>query len=489
MFGFLKNWMGGGNSRVANTSNRGVVKARYDNALTTDENSRNWFGVDYLSAKAANNFQTRRILRMRSRYEVANNPYLFGIVRSNADDLINVGPTLQIKTTDKKYNAEVEDAWREWCDEVNLVEKIRTAKIAKSVDGEGFLCLVTAESLENAVKLYPCDYEADQVTTPFVGANAPDFWMDGMTLDPVTGRPTHYHVLKQHPGDYYFQNMNPLDYTKVQARFMIHWFNKNRPGQVRGIPIFTSSLDMFSELRAYRKAVLNCAQQAAAFTAVIESDYQPVVDEDVEVVPFAKVPIDRGMMIQLANGQKMNAFDAKQPTTNYADFHEKCIGEAVRPLNYPLNLALGTSQKFNFSSAKLDHINYRNSLNVERADCNSVVLNRIFSAWHEEAVLVGRIRSYNGLHLPPKQWHWPGYASLDPVVDAQADHDRLAHGTDTYSAFWARAGYDWDDIKLIMSQERKEIESLGLSFGDPVKRSISIAETTTITEDEPANAA
>src|SRR6185312_10088467 len=122
-----------------------------------------------LSAKDANNFMVRRQLRMRSRYEVSNNPYLFGVCNSNADDLIGTGPTLQVMTKDEAYNREVQAAWSEWCAEVDLAEKLRTQKLAKTVDGEGFLVLKTVEDLEQPIKLYPCDVEADQVTTPAPG--------------------------------------------------------------------------------------------------------------------------------------------------------------------------------------------------------------------------------------------------------------------------------------------------------------------------------
>jgi hypothetical protein len=161
---------------------------------------------------------------------------------------------------------------------------------------------------------------------------------------------------------------------KIQARHVIHWFGKFRPGQVRGIPVFTSSLDLFTELRAYRKAVLKAAEVAADLSAVAESELPAGADgedQDTGYEPFKSVPTERGMIVTLPAGMKLAAFDPKQPTTNYADYHEHGIGEACRPLAYPVNLALGTSQKFNFSSAKLDHINYRNSLRVERADCEA----------------------------------------------------------------------------------------------------------------------
>lgn len=185
----------------------------------------------------------------------------------------------------------------------------------------------------------------------------------------------------------------------------------------------------------------------------------------------------------------MNQFDPKQPTTSYEQFQEKCLGEAIRPLNYPLNAALGTSQKFNFSSSKLDFVNYRNSLIVERNDCESVILNRIFRLWYEEAVLAGAIDAYNGSRVPPIVWHWPGFESLDPLVDAQTDHDRLANGTDTYRDFWGRRGFDWREVLQQQAAEQAEIERLGLQFGDPVKRSVTESEDVPSDKGEPAHAA
>lgn len=456
---------------------RGRVTARYDNAQTTPENARQWVGVDYLSAKSANSFGVRRTLRMRSRHEVSNNPFLFGITHSNADDLIDSGPTLQVYTPDAGYNRAVERAWAEWCAEVDLVEKLRAAKLAKTVDGEGFLVLKTVEDLEQPVKLYPCDVEADQVTTP-APASLTELWVDGLTLHPVTGRPTAYHVLKGHPGDFFFPGLNPLAVDKVPARWVLHWFQRSRPGQVRGVPVFTPSLDLFGELRAFRKAVLTNAQIAASLTALLSSE-APAVSEDgdPEVKAFQRVPIDRGMMTTLPAGFKMAGFDPKQPQTTYEMFQQACLGEACRPLSYPLNLALGSSQKFNFSSSKLDHINYRNGLTVERGQCDRAALDPLFRAWFEEAVLCGAVPVWEGgLTPPPHEWHWPGFESIDPTVDAQADQTTLAGGQQTWREFWARRGKDWRDVLAQQKAEKDEIERLGITFGEPLKQTVTDTE-------------
>ena len=252
------------------------------------------------------------------------------------------------------------------------------------------------------------------------------------------------------------------------------------------MPVFTPSLDLFTELRAFRRAVLGAAEIAADYAAVMTQDretgaYDTEDDNDQEYKAFSRVPIARRMLTTLPPGAQMSQFDAKQPTTTYDMFQEKCLGEACRPLGYPLNLALGTSQKFNFSSAKLDHINYRNGLTIERDQCGKGPLERIFRAWFEEAVLCGAIPLSKGLTVPRHEWHWPGYEPIDPVQDAQADHERLSNGTDNWQRFWARRGLDWRDVMRQQAAEQKEIDRLGLQFGEPATKSIT--ETTDMTDD------
>lgn len=493
MFSRVKSWLGIGNGvapiKSLSPAGQSRIVARYDNAGTFDDNQRNWWNADYYSAKTANNYVARRTLRIRSRYEVANNPYLFGIVNSNADDLIGNGPTLQLRTKSDAYNDEVERLWNDWATEVNLTEKLRTCKIAKDVDGEGFLILKTVNDLDSPVKLYPVDIEADQVTTP-QPKNIMDYWVDGVELHPITGNPTSYHVLRYHPGDMFYPDFSPLKYDVVKQKNVVHWYRKFRAGQVRGIPVFSSSLDLFSELRAFRKAVLSNAQNAASYAGVLETEYAGITDDDdSQAVDMPRVNIERNTLATLPAGMKMHAYDSAQPQTTYAEFKEQCLGEACRPSSYPLNLALGTSQKFNFSSAQLDHINYRNALNVERCQCNEVVMNHIFKQWYMEAILTGAIGMYDGYKIPPLEWHWPGYEPLDPVKDATADLMRLNGGTLSFREYYQKRGQDWEMVFKQLSIEKKKMQAFDLLFGDVVKKSVT--ETTNNSDEnaEVANAA
>lgn len=446
------------------------IEARYENAYTTDENKRQWELVDYLSAKSANSLAVRRPLRNRSRHELGNNPHLHGILTGNAGDIVgSTGPTLKCLMNEVRAKI-FEVAWRDWCQEIGFVEKVRTCVLARSADGEGILLLKTVAEMEHPVKIYPLDIETDQVTT-VMPQDPMQYWVDGLILHPVTGRPTAFTIMKRHPGDYFFApGANPTE--TVKAKYVAFFFHKWRPGQVRGVPLFTPSLDLFVELRSYRKAILQKAQIAANLTAVLETEAPADADGSDTPEPWENLPIDRGTLTTVPAGSKLHQYDTGDPSATYVDFKEQGLGEAIRPMSYPLNLALGTSQKFNFSSARLDHVNYRNTLDIERENCNRDVLDVLLAAFVEEAALIPGLLppGVRSIRDVPHEWHWPGYQPLDPVTDAAADHARLSNGTMTWREYWAKQGRDWREMMTQQAEEMAEMERHGLVFGDPIKK-------------------
>ena len=89
-----------------------LVRARFDAAQTTRDNWRHWSAADHLSADMEAAPEVRRTLRMRSRYEVANNSYARGLVQMLANDTIGTGPRLQMLSADETFNDAVETALR-----------------------------------------------------------------------------------------------------------------------------------------------------------------------------------------------------------------------------------------------------------------------------------------------------------------------------------------------------------------------------------------
>ncbi|NJL31987.1 MAG: phage portal protein, partial [Phycisphaerales bacterium] len=133
------------------------------------------------------------------RYEVANNSYAKGIVLTIANDCIGTGPRLQLLTENSDLNNRVESAFNLWAKAVNLAEKLRTMRLAKTTDGEAFAILTANPEIDSPVLLDVQLVEADRVAAPLMNILPTGSDIDGIMLD-AWGNPQTYNILHQHPG-------------------------------------------------------------------------------------------------------------------------------------------------------------------------------------------------------------------------------------------------------------------------------------------------
>ena len=473
MFGWLKNTRSDSKQRqtlrMVHVPLR--VRGRYDAAATTDENRRHWANADLLSANAANNPKVRQTLRSRARYEVANNSYARGIISTLANDCIGTGPRLQMLTDDAEANRVVEREFMRWADAISLSEKLRTMRMARAESGEAFAMLVANPKVDSPVNLDLRLVEADQVATPFLNqfpfrANA----IDGIVFD-AYGNPTEYHVLKNHPGDTIAGFT--LDYDRVPAASMVHYFRADRPGQSRGIPEITPALPLFAQLRRYILAVVAAAETAADFAAVLYTD-APANGEADPVEPMDLVELERRMATVLPGGWKLCQVHAEQPPTGFSEFTKEILNEICRCLNMPFNVAYGNSSGYNYASGRLDHQTYYKSIRVDQSQLGLSVLDRVLRAWLDEAILISellplwmRTTAFRDL---THQWFWDGQEHVDPAKEANAQSTRLQNHTTTLAYEYARQGRDWESELRQRAKEVALMGKLGLtqpSPGDP----------------------
>lgn len=459
MFDWMKSIFG----RDAKRPTGRWCRARYDAASTTEDNRRHWAAADLLSADAANNPRVRSVLRSRARYEVANNSYARGIILTIANDCIGTGPRLQVLSDDDTANRLIEQEFTLWADSVSLAEKLRTMRMSRAESGEVFAMLVANPKIDSSVKLDIRLIEADQVTTPHrVRQDAGVPATDGIVFD-EHGNPAEYHVLKQHPGDNAARWT--LDFDRVPARSMIHYFRPDRPGQNRGIPEITPALPLFAQLRRYTLAVLAAAETAADFAAVLYTD-APANGEAQEVEPMDLVELERRMATVLPGGWKLGQIQAEQPATSYGEFKREILNEIARCLNMPFNVACGNSSGYNYASGRLDHQTYYKSIRVDQDQLALVVLDRVLRAWLDEAILISdflprwmRTLAFRDL---AHQWFWDGQEHVDPAKEATAQATRLANYTTTLAYEYARQGRDWESEVRQRAKEVQLMQDLGL---------------------------
>lgn len=423
------------------------IKAGYDAARTTTEFKNYWANADHLSSDAANNKGVRQTLVARSRYEVANNGYVDGIVQTFATDLVGVGPKLRMQTGTHGFNQAVEVVFAKWAKAIKLRRKLWCMAHAKVQDGESFAIIRNNPKVKHRVQLDLVLIETEMCQTYVFGGMVENY-IDGIKFDDF-GNPEHYDILRHHPsGPLGFDYQHEPE--KVPAEFVLHWFLLRRPGQHRGVPEMRSTLNVGASSRRFREATVGAAETAAEFTTFLKTSMQP--DELQQVTPMSTLDIQKRMMTALPQGWEASQMRAEHPNATYDSFVKSQVGEQARPLSMPFNKAACDSSTYNYASGRLDHQTYYGALDVQREDGNDLVLDPLFDMWWQEAVLAyGWNADPN--NPPTHTWDWSEHQAADVTSEAAAADQRLRNGSLSLSQYYAEKGEDFDDVLPDMAND------------------------------------
>ena len=451
---------GGGERRNLGGRLVSWMRARFDAAQTTKDNAKHWGAAEFLSADAEADANVRKILRTRARYEVQNNSYARGIVKTLAEDTIGTGPRLQMLLEDEGTNRRIEHDFGVWAKKTHLPAKLRTIRMARCQDGEAFILLARNPALKSNVTLDMQLIEADRVTDDELTSD-PNC-VDGITFDPF-GNPVSYKVLKRHPGG--TDSFNTESVT-VKAENMIHVFRQDRPEQHRGIPEITAALPLFAHLRRFTLAVVSAAEAAADFAGILYTD-APANGEADSVEAMDTIQLERNMLLTMPGGWKMSQVDPKQPVTTYAEFKHEVLNEIARCLSVPYNIAAGNSSGYNYASGRLDHQTYYKAIKVDQSFMEAVVLDRVLEMWMREWALAtaADVDLCDCRHV----WFWDGQEHVDPAKEAAAQQKRLESHTTNLAIEYAKQGRDWEVELRQIAKEKALKEQLGI--GDEKKDS------------------
>lgn len=442
------------------------VRATHYDATSLKDLSEYWRWTDSKSVDASLDPETRRKLRDRARYEVANNSYAMGVALALANAVVGSGPRLQVLSLEKELANDIEWAFTEWMEQISLAEKLRAMRIAKFQDGEAFAVLYSNEARDNYLpKLDVMPLDAERVA----GENGvDDGTVDGIELDEY-GNPVSYRVLTHHPGDLASRNWAPsrtnadVSATIYPASNVLHWYRRTLPEQHRGCPEIVSALNLFALLRRYTLAVVSAAETAADIAAFLTSEVDSGGYERIVGDPMEQLDIVRNKILTLPEGTSIQQLRAEQPTTTYGDFKREILGEIGRSLQMPVNIITGNSSGYNYASGRLDHQEYQKAIRLQQAECGVKIMTPIFRAWFAEWTLANAPELRGS--VVPVQWYWDGFEHVDPVKEAQAQQIRLASGITNLQIEIGKQGRDWEDALDQLYKERAISRELAKKYG------------------------
>jgi lambda family phage portal protein len=206
-------------------------------------------------------------LRNRSRDQVRNNPYARSAIAKLVSRAVGTGIMARVPDSVKK-------PWAEFVDGADFEGQLDfyglQALIGRTVfeSGECLVRRIRLSAKGNRVPLQIQVLEPDYLDTNKFGRTSDgEYTIAGIQIDSV-GRRTGYWLYKQHPGENAFLPKS-LQSDFVPASEVLHVYEKERPGQLRGVPRLAVALMKLRDLDDYEDAELVRKKIEACFAAFV----------------------------------------------------------------------------------------------------------------------------------------------------------------------------------------------------------------------------
>lgn len=463
---------------VARQDGRGVMMRRWDGAKSHRLNAGRYADATdaHINTPLASDLET---LRMRTVYETANNPYLYGVVETHCGDINGInGPRLQCMTpdeSDQNFADWIENGWAEWFANCDISGRLSGPDMMAQWDrllwthGEFVGVKMSDPDIAGRrVRLKIANIDPRRLGSPF-GRGDGAMRAQGITRDRF-GRPVSYSI-RNRIDDLGVGEM-PDDYAEVDAAFVIHGYHAVEPGQIRGYPIGAAALEPIGSMREGDRAVLEAMKQAALSGIFMETD-DPDQKSDFDVDEQTAEEWEPGMSNWVPPMWKARMLSPEQPQQNYIEYRAEQHRSIGRPVGMPGMIVRLDASGHNYSSARFDSKNYERSVRAHRKWKERVALFPIFRSYLAEALLVSNRRQPRGVRY---RWMWDAFQHVDPLKEAAAAAISLSQGIVSRTQCAANFGDgDIDATFLEIAREQKRMQELGIAVNTgSVTTSISV---------------
>ncbi|KZZ75088.1 portal protein [Oleiphilus sp. HI0132] len=435
----------------------------------------------------------------RSRDLARNHGVAAGAIQTLVDNVVGTGlrlsalPDYKALGKDKdwadSWSRKTEALWRSWaettdCDAArNLTFNGLTTQMFRSglINGEALALPLWLPQRNQTFATTIQLVEPDRLGNPNDRLNDRKI-RGGIEVD-VYGAPLAYWIAKTHPGDQLLGVAGlGQEFERIPARTrfgrqrVIHVHDKERTGQNRGKPIFTSIMPLFKMLDHYERSEMQAAVVNAMIAAFIETplDGESISEmfggsaEDYMAARNEwQVKLQGGAVIPIFPGDKVAPFTPSRPNSAYSSFVENILRHIGTGLNLPFELLMKDFSKTNYSSARAALMEAWRYFIGRRHWLATYWAKPVYELWLEEAVNKGLIEApgfYQNKALWCRcKWIGPGRGWIDPVKEAKASKIRLETGLSTLEDECATQGLDWEEVLEQRAREQAKMRELGLN--------------------------
>ena len=459
---------------------------RYDGAKG-GRNYSNWFTSN--ASANAEIWGSLSKLRDRSRDLCRNNDYARGAIIKLVDNVIftGIGFQAQVKQlkdktkSDERLNNQIESVWKDWannpefcdtCGQLNFAEIQQLAFRSWLEVGEVFIRKVPNYFSNSPIPFSLEIIEADQCADTHNCTYNGNQIIMGVEINKWR-RPVAYWFTSDHPGDNWMSASTASRQLKrIPANQIIHLYFRERPGQLRGIPLLASTLLRLKNIGDYEEHEQIAAKAAACIMAFVTTPDADLLDEPDLDGSNAQLPPDSklapGVIRYLSQGETLSAFDPKRPNPNVTGFIECQLRATGAGIGSSYEAVSNDYSKTNYSSSRLSLLQSRDRFRVLQVAIISKFCRVVYHDWLEAAVLSGalpfpdyelRPQRYHDIRWTPRGWSW-----VDPQKEINATITAIQSGLTTLTEEIAKQGGDFEENIKIMARERDILAQYGISL-------------------------
>lgn len=432
-------------------------------------------------------------LRERSRDLERNSPLALGAIQSKTNGVIGTGLVLKSAIDldrlglDRKAaiaaQGEIEREFELWSKDADFTGQLhwldlqRLAYRSARVSGDIGIARRYRKTPGKPYGLRLVLIEADRISNP--NRQADSLAIRGGVQVDGDGVIQGYWVSQTHPGEIVTTALKWEFVPRIGAQSglkqMLLPYQLQRPGQPRGVPMFSPIIELIQQLKNYATAEISAAINDAMMFAfetlgADDTDGEPLVtnpDSKGSVAGPDELQLEDLAIITLSNGSGVEVKAPSRPNSGYEPFMLAIIKQIGVALEIPFELMImHFSSSYSASRAALE-IAWKGFL-AEKAWFEREVADVVFEWFFVEAVALGRLKADGFLDDPVKraawmgrQWIGPTRIQIDPRVEAQADAQDIASRVKSRDqVITERTGGDWQRKVAQIAQEEEDLAGL-----------------------------
>jgi lambda family phage portal protein len=399
------------------------------------------------------------ILRERSRDLGRNNAYAINGMKIIANNIVGTGIIPSPKGVRSNQIEIIKELWSDWAgktrcdyDDMNTFYGLQWLIMRTVVESGECLVRRVRGGGKDEVPLKLQVMEGDFIET----ARHTGVWESDGTITfygikfDRQGKRLGYWLYKNHPSEF----TNEAEF--VPAKDILHIYEVERPGQIRGVPMSCGIMLRMKDLDDYEFTERIRSKVAASFAVFVTEDH-PDPDSTDKSAQLEK--IEPGAIEYLPPGKKISV--AQPPTTQgYGEFVKNNLRGISAGFGVSYESLTNDYSNVNFSSGRMGWIEANR--NYERLQWNLMIArfcDKVYP-WFIEAIQLAGHVPFSA--VPKVSWTPPRRQMIDPLKEVQAIKEELRAGLTSWQEVVRTLGYLPEELLEELKQDKKMWDKLEL---------------------------